>query len=57
MAVYSQEFDTALPEGTRAAALPDSGIELPSGFLTTFGRPGARAPASASEPAGCNWDR
>ncbi|MFO0811110.1 MAG: DUF1549 domain-containing protein [Gemmataceae bacterium] len=25
--------------GTRAAALPDSGIELPSGFLTTLGRP------------------
>jgi len=28
-----------VPEGTRAAALPDSGIELPSGFLATFGRP------------------
>ncbi|QDV37932.1 DUF1549 domain-containing protein [Tautonia plasticadhaerens] len=28
-----------VPEGTRAAALPDSGIDLPSGFLTTFGRP------------------
>ena len=25
--------------GTRAAALPDSGVELPSGFLATFGRP------------------
>jgi mono/diheme cytochrome c family protein len=25
--------------GTRAAELPDSGVELPSGFLTTFGRP------------------
>lgn len=25
--------------GVRAAALPDSGVELPSGFLTTFGRP------------------
>ena len=25
--------------GTRAAALPDSGVELPSGFLSTFGRP------------------
>src|SRR5262249_4344212 len=24
---------------TRAAALPDSGVELPSGFLSTFGRP------------------
>jgi WD40 repeat protein len=28
-----------LAPGTRAAALPDSGVELPSGFLTTFGRP------------------
>jgi WD40 repeat protein/mono/diheme cytochrome c family protein len=28
-----------VPPGTRAAALPDSGIELPSGFLGTFGRP------------------
>jgi hypothetical protein len=25
--------------GTRAAALPDSGIDLPSGFLTALGRP------------------
>ncbi|HWA97108.1 MAG TPA: DUF1553 domain-containing protein, partial [Pirellulales bacterium] len=25
--------------GTRAAELPDSGVELPSGFLATFGRP------------------
>src|SRR5205814_7203586 len=28
-----------VPAGTRAAELPDSGVELPSGFLTTFGRP------------------
>ena len=28
-----------VPAGTRAAALPDSGVDLPSGFLTTFGRP------------------
>src|SRR5437667_2042246 len=28
-----------VPPGTRAAALPDSGIELPSGFLATLGRP------------------
>ena len=28
-----------VPAGTRAAALPDSGVELPSGFLSTFGRP------------------
>ena len=38
-----------LPEGTRAAALPDSGIELPSGFLTTFGRP--------SRESACECDR
>jgi WD40 repeat protein/mono/diheme cytochrome c family protein len=28
-----------VPPGTRAAELSDSGVELPSGFLTTFGRP------------------
>ena len=28
-----------VPAGTRAAELSDSGVELPSGFLTTFGRP------------------
>ncbi|HYF00745.1 MAG TPA: DUF1553 domain-containing protein, partial [Planctomycetota bacterium] len=28
-----------VPAGTRAAALPDSGVELPTGFLGTFGRP------------------
>ncbi len=28
-----------VPVGTRAAALPDSGIELPGGFLGTLGRP------------------
>jgi WD40 repeat protein len=28
-----------VPPGTRAAALPDVGVELPSGFLNTFGRP------------------
>jgi WD40 repeat protein len=28
-----------VPDGTRAAALPDSGVELPSGFLATLGRP------------------
>ncbi len=34
----SSRFPGVAP-GTRAAALPDSGVELPSGFLTTFGRP------------------
>jgi WD40 repeat protein/mono/diheme cytochrome c family protein len=28
-----------VPAGTRAAAFPDAGVELPSGFLATFGRP------------------
>ncbi len=28
-----------VPVGTRAAALPDSGVELPSGFLSKLGRP------------------
>src|SRR5207248_4078306 len=28
-----------LPPGTRAAEFPDVGVELPSGFLTTLGRP------------------
>ncbi|MFT3878711.1 MAG: DUF1553 domain-containing protein [Gemmatales bacterium] len=28
-----------VPAGTRAAALPDVGVELPSGFLATLGRP------------------
>jgi hypothetical protein len=28
-----------VPAGTRAAAFPDVGVELPSGFLSTFGRP------------------
>jgi hypothetical protein len=28
-----------VPPGTRAAELPDSEVELPSGFFTNFGRP------------------
>lgn len=28
-----------VPAGTRAATLPDSGVKLPDGFLSTFGRP------------------
>ena len=28
-----------VPDGTRAAALPDAGVELPSGFLAALGRP------------------
>ena len=37
--VQGHRLDLAVPGvpvGTRAAALPDSGVELPSGFLTTF---------------------
>ncbi|TXT37890.1 MAG: WD40 repeat-containing protein [Planctomycetota bacterium] len=37
--------------GSRAAALPDSGIELPSGFFATFGRP-ARESACECERSG-----
>ncbi|MCH2181603.1 MAG: DUF1553 domain-containing protein [Mariniblastus sp.] len=35
----SQSMIPGAPAGTRAAALPDSGARLPSGFLTTLGRP------------------
>jgi hypothetical protein len=34
----SSKFPGVTP-GTRAAELPDSGVDLPSGFLATFGRP------------------
>jgi WD40 repeat protein/mono/diheme cytochrome c family protein len=40
-----------VPPGTRAAELPDSGVELPSGFLTTLGRP-PRESACECERAG-----
>ncbi|MEE2825108.1 MAG: DUF1549 domain-containing protein [Planctomycetota bacterium] len=35
----SQSMIPGAPAGTRAAALPDSGARLPSGFLATLGRP------------------
>lgn len=38
-----------VPPGTRAAALPDSGVMLPSGFLATLGRP--------SRESACECDR
>ena len=38
-ALEAQSKFPGVKPGTRAAALPDSGIELPSGFLSTFGRP------------------
>ncbi|MGC8638382.1 MAG: DUF1549 domain-containing protein [Isosphaeraceae bacterium] len=39
-------------EGTRAAALPDSGVELPSGFLTTFGRPARESACECERTSG-----
>lgn len=39
-----------VPPGTRAAALPDSGVNLPDGFLTNLGRP-ARESACECERA------
>ncbi len=41
-----------VPAGMRAAALPDSGIELPSGFLTTFGRPVRESACECERSAG-----
>ncbi len=38
-AVGSELKIPGVPPGTRAAALPDSGVALPSGFLSTLGRP------------------
>jgi WD40 repeat protein/mono/diheme cytochrome c family protein len=41
-----------VPPGTRAAALPDSGIELPSGFLATFGRPARESACECERTSG-----
>jgi hypothetical protein len=41
-----------VPPGTRAAALPDSGVELPSGFLTTFGRPARESACECERSSG-----
>ncbi len=38
--------------GTRAAELPDSGVELPSGFLTTFGRPARESACECERSSG-----
>jgi WD40 repeat protein/mono/diheme cytochrome c family protein len=38
--------------GTRAAALPDSGVELPSGFLATFGRPARESACECERTSG-----
>ena len=41
-----------VPPGTRAAELPDSGVELPSGFLTTFGRPARESACECERTSG-----
>ncbi|MEO6809410.1 MAG: DUF1549 domain-containing protein [Isosphaeraceae bacterium] len=41
-----------VPPGTRAAALPDSGVELPSGFLNTFGRPARESACECERSSG-----
>jgi hypothetical protein len=38
--------------GTRAAALPDSGIDLASGFFTTFGRPARESACECERTSG-----
>jgi WD40 repeat protein len=38
--------------GTRAAELPDSGVELPSGFLATFGRPARESACECERSSG-----
>ena len=41
-----------LPEGTRAAALPDAGIKLPDGFLGKFGRPARESACECERSSG-----
>jgi len=41
-----------VPAGTRAAELPDSEVELPSGFLTTFGRPARESACECERSSG-----
>ncbi len=41
-----------VPPGTRAAELPDSGVELPSGFFTTFGRPARESACECERTSG-----
>lgn len=48
----SQSKFPEVAPGTRAAALPDSGIELPSGFLTTFGRPARESACECERSSG-----
>ncbi len=48
----SQSKFPGVAPGTRAAALPDSGVELPSGFLTTFGRPARESACECERTSG-----
>ena len=41
-----------VPAGTRAAELPDSGVELPSGFLAAFGRPARESSCECERSSG-----
>jgi WD40 repeat protein/mono/diheme cytochrome c family protein len=41
-----------VPPGTRAAELPDSDVELPSGFFTTFGRPARESACECERSSG-----
>ena len=41
-----------VPQGTRAAALPDSGVQLPSGFLNKFGRPARESSCECERSSG-----
>jgi WD40 repeat protein/mono/diheme cytochrome c family protein len=41
-----------VPPGTRAAELPDSEVELPSGFFTTFGRPARESACECERTSG-----
>jgi len=43
-----------VPAGTRASALPDSGVELPSGFLSAFGRPVRESACECERSSGLN---
>jgi WD40 repeat protein len=48
----SQSSIPGVAPGTRAAALPDSGVELPSGFLGTFGRPARESACECERSSG-----
>ncbi len=41
-----------VPTGTRAAALPDAGTDLPSGFFQTFGRPARESACECERTTG-----